>query len=190
MITATFSSENEIWKDIPGYEGLYQASNLGRVKSVHRIYFAGKRHLTKCAQKEKLLKCNTDKTGYPKLRTNKDGKRGLLHLRSVIATLFVPNPFSLPCVKNKDGDKKNLVASNLEWSSFSDTIRHAYIREENQRKKLFGNENPNSRLVLDTNTGIFYDSIKEAAIAKNISTEILHKQIKGKYCTTTSLIFA
>lgn len=181
------SLPGEIWKDIPGYEGIYEASNFGRVKSANRFYYAGKNHLTKCTAKEKIIKCKPDRTGVPKLRTNKFGERGLLNIRRIIAILFVPNPNNKKCVSQIDGDKLNISADNLEWGSFGDIMKGAYRKMT--KPKITGGRNHKSRLVLDNNTGIFYDSIKEAATAKNINIEIIYKQIKGNYGTKTSLIY-
>ena len=92
----------EIWKDIDGYEGLYQVSNLGRVKSLHH-------------NKEKILKGSYAKEGYHLISLSKEGtqKRCLVH--RLVATAFIPNPYKLECVNHKDENPRNNNVDNLEW---------------------------------------------------------------------------
>lgn len=107
--------KKEIWKDIQGYEGLYQISNLGRIKSLERdiIYSNGKiQHY-----KGKILTPNSDKDDYKTIKLCKNGiiKRYLVH--RLIAITFIPNPDNLPCVNHKDENKQNNNIENLEWCS-------------------------------------------------------------------------
>ena len=94
--------ENEIWKDIDGYKGLYQVSNLGRVKSLHH-------------NKEKILKGSYTKEGYHLISLSKEGtqKRYLVH--RLVATAFIPNLYKLECVNHKDENPRNNNVDNLEW---------------------------------------------------------------------------
>lgn len=103
----------EIWKDIIGYEGIYQISNLGRVKSLEREYWHGNRWYH---QKEKYLSIKCDRNGYLSVMLyNADhvSKRIMVHL--LVARHFIPNPDNLPEVNHKDENKKNPCVSNLEW---------------------------------------------------------------------------
>ena len=89
----------EIWKDIEGYEGLYQVSNEGRVRSVRN---------------NKILKpSNLDK--YPIVIFSVDGKRFGKRVHRLVAEAFIPNPQNLPCVNHKDENKTNNKVENLEW---------------------------------------------------------------------------
>lgn len=92
----------EIWKDIKGYEGLYQVSNLGRVKSLGN-------------GKEKIRKTNISSNGYLSLILvkNKKGKNFSVH--RLVAEAFIDNPDNLPCVNHKDENKLNNCVDNLEW---------------------------------------------------------------------------
>lgn len=113
----------EEWKDVEGYEGFYQVSNLGRIRSLERIV-----HSSKWNRREpsKILNPPILKNGYKLVSLSKNGssKRVLLH--RLIAKAFIPNPNNLPQVNHKDGNKQNNIIDNLEWVSAQDNIIHAY----------------------------------------------------------------
>lgn len=97
----------EIWKDITGYEGLYQVSNLGRVKSTQ--YFHG--------TNERILKPISTHNGYFRVHLRKDGKLKTFKIHRLVAEAFIPNPDNLPQINHKDEDKTNNRVDNLEWCS-------------------------------------------------------------------------
>lgn len=102
----------EVWKDIPGYEGIYQISNFGRVKSLER-YVRHCRGGNKII-KEKILKPRVVAEGY--LQISLCGnifKEELIH--RLVAKAFIPNPDNLPQVNHKDENKQNNRVDNLEW---------------------------------------------------------------------------
>ena len=119
----------EIWKDIPNYDGLYQVSNLGVVKS-----------LTYCNQygrikKEKLLKQNIIKSGYCVVSiTNK--KRKTMPIHRLVAQTFITNPNNLPQVNHKDGNKQNNRVDNLEWCTNEYNMQHAKQNGLLEKRKL------------------------------------------------------
>lgn len=97
----------EEWRDIKGYEGLYQVSNLGNVKN---------------SKNDRLLKLHNHNSGYKNIKIRK--KPFLIH--RLVAETFIPNPLNLPCVNHKDGDKYNNIIDNLEWCTHSQNTRHAF----------------------------------------------------------------
>ena len=97
----------EIWKDIVGYEGCYQVSNLGRVKSL----FYNIKGI------EKILKPVKCTNGYLSIHLHKAGKRKCYLSHRLVAEAFIPNPDSLPQVNHKDENITNNIADNLEWCS-------------------------------------------------------------------------
>lgn len=97
--------ENEIWRDIEGYEGLYQVSNLGRVKSLGNDK----------TKKEKILSQYENKNGYLYVNLCKDGKMKTFRVHRLVANAFIPNPNGYRCVNHKDEDKTNNCVDNLEW---------------------------------------------------------------------------
>lgn len=100
----------EIWADIKGYEGLYQVSNLGRVKSLAKIVARGR------LQGERILKPGIDKTGYQRVNLYKNGKHKRYSVHRLVLTAFKPvdNMNNLD-VNHKDEVKTNNTLENLEW---------------------------------------------------------------------------
>ncbi len=113
----------EKWKDIKGYEGLYQVSNLGRVKSLDR-YIVNKNNKQQYYN-GKILKGNIRK-GYLKLTLSKDNSQKTVPIHILVAKAFIPNPENKPEVNHIDGEKTNNCVSNLEWATRSENELHAY----------------------------------------------------------------
>ena len=104
----------ENWKAIAGYDGRYEVSDLGRVKSLNYNHTGT----------EKILKPQKNKYGYLLVGLCKDGKKKTLTVHRLVADAFVPNPNTLDTVNHKDEVKTNNVASNLEWMSIKDNINY------------------------------------------------------------------
>lgn len=112
----------EIWKDVVGYEDLYQVSNLGNIKSKERIVKNGNRIFFK---KEKILTPFLQKTGYLTITLLKDNKIKSHYIHRLVAIAFIKNDLDLEQVNHKDGNKENNNVNNLEWCSRSENIKHA-----------------------------------------------------------------
>ena len=95
----------EVWKDIKEYEGLYQVSNLGRVKCL-----GNNRN-----KKEKILSQAKNSKGYLYVHLSKNNKKRTVAVHILVAQAFIPNILNLPEVNHKDEDKINNYSSNLEW---------------------------------------------------------------------------
>lgn len=118
--------KKEIWKDILGYEGLYQVSNFGRVKS---LKFG----------KERILKLTKDKDGYLIVNLYKAGRIKTVKVHRLVAEAFLPNPDNLPLINHKDEDKSNNIVSNLEWYDVK------YNTNYGTRNKRIGKSNTNGK---------------------------------------------
>lgn len=131
----------EIWKDIPGYEGLYQVSNLGRIKSFPR---KGTHEL-----KEHILKPGKNHKGYlhVKLRKNCIGKTITVH--RLVAKMFISNPNNLEQVDYIDDDKENNCVNNLQWITNADNMAKAWQTGARSIEKTYkkGKENCHARVV-------------------------------------------
>lgn len=106
----------EIWKDIKGYEGKYQISNLGNIKSINY-------NKTK---KEKLLKPNISKRGYKYINLCKSGRQQKKYIHRLVAEAFISNPNNYPVINHKDNNPLNNNVKNLEWCTQSYNVRYAY----------------------------------------------------------------
>jgi len=121
--------EGELWRDIPGYEDLYQASNLGRVRSHKHI-----------------LKQNINQHGYLKLALYKEHIPKTIEVHRLIAKAFAPNPQNKPCVNHLDENKLNNTATNLEWCTVAEnntygTRLQRIAKKHNKRTAVFkGNQ--------------------------------------------------
>jgi hypothetical protein len=176
----------EIWKDIKGYEGIYQISNLGRVKILARNIINVNGKLER--RKEKIKKNYINWQGYSRIGLCKKSVVKKYSVHILVAKAFIPNPENKPEVNHKYGIKTDNRATELEWSTKSENMLHAYGIGLNKGPK--GNKQWMAKLVIDTQTGIFYDTISEAAIAKNINQGVLGKYLRGRLTNKTSLIFA
>ena len=113
----------ERWKDIKGYENLYQISNLGRVKSMQKF----RRHQYRNQYKEGvILKPALTGTKYYFVTLCKDGVHKTHLVHRLVATAFLPNLHRKDDLSHKDGNKLNNNVSNLEWSTRKENIAHAF----------------------------------------------------------------
>ena len=114
----------EIWKDIEDFEGQYQVSNLGRIKSLKREANCGK---GKIIIKERILKNMIGKHGYYYVHLGKNGCKNAKTVHRLVAKAFINNNDNFPVVNHIDGNKRNNNVQNLEWCTYSKNIKHAYI---------------------------------------------------------------
>jgi hypothetical protein len=111
-----------------------------------------------------------DRAGYRTIRLNRNGKSYTKYLHRLIAEHFIPNPFKLPEVNHKDGNKLNNSAFNLEWVSHRQNVIDAYQKGLNSAAKQ----------VKDIQTGNIYHSISEACRATGLNFNTASKYIKCK----------
>lgn len=171
----------EEWRYIPGYEGRYEVSSNGNVRSVPHVFIRkdGKQMTVQGLQ----LMQQTDKKGYRRIRLidNSGKKRGVLVHRAV-AEAFIDNPNNDEFVNHIDGNKGNNKSSNLEWCSPRDNVRHAW------RNGLASNNinyaiNALKKPVI-SDTGKIYESVKEASEDTGIDKTLIAKVCSGKYRQT------
>lgn len=162
--------EIEEWRDVPGYEGKYQVSNFGRVKSLARFVLNGNKHW----QPERIFKKYLNNRGYEELKLykgNREFKNVQLH--RLVAQAFIPNPNNYPQINHIDGNPENSRVENLEWCTNSMNTKHAYDTGLKDPKNYKGSANCNAKLTdeqvinirLDRKNGM---SISEVSIKYGI----------------------
>lgn len=159
----------EIWKPIPNYEGYYEVSNTGKVKSLKRIIEdkRGVNHFV--TEKELALNRYGD---YYQVALSKDGKRKLFLVHRLVAIVFLPNPDNLPIVNHKDENKLNNNANNLEWCTIKYNTNYGTTKQRMSQNRK--NKHIKKIWKCDYNTHErieLFDSASEAA--KNIGKETI-----------------
>lgn len=169
----------EIWRDIKGYEGLYQVSSFGRVRSLDRLDGANRR-LT-----GKILKCGTDKDGYLQVTLCKDSTKSTKKIHRLVAQAFVSNSENKPEINHIDEDKANNRVNNLEWSTRKENNNHGTHNERSSRTQ--------SIPIISTNlkTGEcreFYGT-NECGRQLNLNPGHINEVLKGKRRQTGGYTF-
>lgn len=175
---------NEIWKDIPCFEGLYQVSNLGRVKSFK-------------LNREKILKLIITHYGYYQVGLNKNA----FYVHRLVAIAFIDNKENKPQVNHINGVKTDNRVENLEWCTAKFNCQHKYdsgiYKHSDETKKKISNtergkimsvevrkkmsKQKNGRIILNQQTGIFYINIREASMSCGMTPKNFVHRIKSKY---------
>lgn len=123
--------------------GLYQVSNLGKVKSLNRIAKSKNESIKHIQGKE--LKINCDKMGYPIVMLSKEGKRETKRVHKLVAKAFIKNPNNYTMINHIDGNKTNNNVNNLEWCTQKHNIQQAYLLGLSKRR--LGKQNVLSKTV-------------------------------------------
>lgn len=114
----------EIWKSVIKFEGYYEVSNYGNVRSVDRTII--RKGNVEVNYKSKLLKLNKDTDGYPQAILHKNNKFYTRKVHYLVAKMFILNPENKPTVNHKDGIKTNNFDWNLEWATVRENVQHSY----------------------------------------------------------------
>lgn len=125
---------NEEWRDIAGYEGMYEVSSHGRVRSLDR-FAKSNRNATQFV-KGRELTLVTMPNGYKATNLNQNGKGVPKYVHRLVAQAFIPNPSNLPQVNHKDENKSNNCVDNLEWCDNKYNINYGTARERISRSHI------------------------------------------------------
>lgn len=158
----------EIWKDIKDYEGLYQVSNFGRVRSVD--HYVNYKNIKKRLIIGKILKLNKDNRGYYVVTLSKNNIRKNYSVHRLVAEAFILNPDNLPTVDHIDRNRLNNNVENLRWADYK--LQQDNCDRETQAKAL---SKPVMQYTLDM---IFIKEYPSAAEASR-QTGINHTNIIG-----------
>lgn len=163
----------EKWKDIENFNGFYQISNYGRVKSL----YMWNGHIYKKRSKPKILKCSKQDTIYTNTIYSRYKVKLCYNMRKdylvhrLVARAFIPNPNNLPQVNHKDGNALNNRIDNLEWCTAEDNIQHSYKISRIKNKKY----NEDKILFMIKNNIRPMIILKENCISKIVYYRILKK---------------
>lgn len=111
----------EIWKDVPGYEGIYVVSSFGRIRNL----VSGK-----------FIKPSQKNDGYCRVCLSKNGCGKCINIHRLVAQVFIPNPDNLPQVNHRDEDKTNNNVTNLEWCSAKYNINYGTSKIRNRQTRI------------------------------------------------------
>lgn len=153
----------EVWRPVVGWEGLYEVSSHGRVRSLDRVQ-VGRGHTKPRLFKGRVLKQFLDQTGYMTLGFMIHRKHKFVHVHRLVAEAFIPNPDNLPQINHKDEDKTNNNVENLEWCTNQYNMVYGTRIERMRKSKL----KPIEQLTLEGEHVAFYDSIEKCGF--NYST--------------------
>lgn len=116
----------ETWKPVVGYEGLYEVSDMGRVKTLH--YKGGKEERILCEKKHL--------DGYLFVELYKNGSKKPITIHRLVATAFIENPNNFPCINHKDENKANNKAENLEWCTWKYNVNYSIARRKERNPQI------------------------------------------------------
>lgn len=138
---------SEIWKPIKDYEGLYEVSNMGRVRSLSR----------KGTFERILNPCVRNTGGYLAVNLYKNGKKTMYFIHRLVALAFLPNPNNYPVINHKDCNPSNNCVDNLEWC----TVTYNNTYNDKAKKQALKKSKPIKQLALDGTLIAIWPSINE-----------------------------
>ena len=155
---------NETWRDVVGYEGLYQVSDHGRVKSLN---------YNKTGQ-ERLMRLITDKKGYLRVTLWKDGKQKMYQTHRIVAQAFIDNPDNKPCIDHINAIKTDNRVENLRWVTCKENCNNPITKE----RCRISNIGKVTRIVFCENT--IFTSITQCAKYYGINRKTMNDWLTGK----------
>jgi len=147
----------EIWKDIPGFEGFYEISSFGRIKSFKKN------------RDGEILKLTNKKGHYFSFVLQGKGKeRKSARIHRLVAEAFIPNPDNLPEVNHKDGNKQNNMVDNLEWCTSSHNVQHSIrMHREQLNPMIYYNQHIKPKPIIQLQKdGSFVNRFENSAEAE------------------------
>lgn len=170
----------EIWKDIKGYEGLYQVSNLGRVKSLKRKVYAGRGRM-RWEDGGILSSYRNNGNGYKIVGLNKESKVKNKYIHRLVAEAFLENPNNLPYVNHKDENKANNCVENLEFCTAQYNCTYNNLHIKNGAKKINNPSISKKIFQLDDNNNIInmFPSVAEASRQFKVSNQAISDCLRG-----------
>lgn len=164
--------EEEIWKDVVGYEGIYCVSSLGNIKSLPR---------NGTVNHERILIGGIDLNGYKIVRFSRDNKSATKSFHRVVATAFIENPFNYPQVNHIDGCKTNPSAKNLEWCDAKYNKLHSIHVLGKKRKPDTYSSKPIIQCDKEGKEIAIFRTLRAAGLALSINNGNISSCLNGRY---------
>lgn len=182
----------EIWKSVKGYDGFYEVSNQGRVRSVDRFVMQVLNGVqTKCSYKSRMLRFTIDKAGYPMVTLSALGKIKTFRIHRLVADVFIENPESKKTVNHINAIKTDNRIENLEWATQLENNVHANVNGLINRKKQKGlpQKYPVSQYDIYGNFIQNWESASFAAKTLGFDQTSISKCVLGKYKTSYGFVW-
>jgi hypothetical protein len=172
--------EGEIWKNVEGYEGLYQISNMGRVKTLGRKVKNTSLKRGYRETKDKILKQSIDRYGYLKVVLNKETQKGYFTVHRLVALAFIDNPLNKPSVDHKNTIRTDNRVKNLRWLTAKEQLNDNELSKIRHFEALEKATNSLKKKVRCITTGEEFECINDAVRKYNIGDGCIIKCCKGR----------
>lgn len=171
-----------VWKDIVGYEGLYQASSAGIIKALDRTWLSGMNYQIQKNKPETEIIQKTSPFGYQVVKLTKNGKTKDWFVHRLVAFAFLLRVCNKKYINHKDGNKQNNNVENLEWCTTSENIQHAFDTGLKKPATARGTAAPAAKLTDDNVRFISTSnlSLRKLAAQFNVHNSIINGIKKGK----------
>ena len=184
-------ASEEVWKPIEGYEGLYEVSDKGNVRSLDRYVYTGAAGMVR--RKGVFMKQQTNKKGYKTVMLHDSSRVRSTTVHRLVAEAFIPNPDNKSQVNHIDTDKTNNSVSNLEWNTQEENMAHAKKHNlfknktekqikacaKNLEKAYIKRRRPVDMYTLDGHYIKTFESIRKASAETNTSGSHITSVCKG-----------
>lgn len=182
----------EIWKDIRGFEGRYQVSNIGRVRSLDKTWLTynwKRQGLMECKRKGKLLKPLNRSDGYYGVWLRDGLKKECRSIHRIVAETFIPNPCNLPQINHRDENKSNNRVDNLEWCTAKYNSNYGTRKDRIREYNIKSVMTPIIQYDMNGNVINTFESLSEAERMSGISSVDIAGVCKGRRASTHGYVF-
>jgi len=168
--------DGEEWRAVIGYEGLYEVSNLGRVKNLR------KKRINYVWHTETLMKPKNNKDIYHRVELSKNSKRKIIGVHQLVAAAFIINSENKPNINHKNGVRNDNRVENLEWCTQKENIKHAWDTGLSKSKKGAYHQSSKAIMVIDKlkNSVISFGSLKLGAKYLGIGHSTICRYVLGQ----------
>ena len=175
MLLCCKGEQMEIWKELEGYEGDYEVSNMGQVRSITKEFECFSRrgnHTHKRIRYGRVIKPRLQNNGYCVVWLSRNGKVKACTVHRLIAKTFIENPKNLYCVNHKNGDKTDNRVDNLEWCTSGENLKHAYDKLNRVHRK--------GKKIFCVELNRTFESIKDASEKLKVNQSAIGNVIAGR----------